>query len=458
MKNKKNMLFINLFINNTNQSGVALLIVIGAITLLSFLMATLSLDVNTNKLRLYNQHDQTKARLNAEAGLNFAMAKLHLYQAAINIIETKEQLKKTLPTYQLENIISEPFVFPIPNIISKKANLIQKNAIKDFSDNILLDGNVQVNIKAVSGFLNPNNLRIIKNIKEEEEEDSEEKEEEKKPPYYYIEKELLSTLKRAIDIKKEEDDIFDTSHPNLNPELLIKEIKYYVSSPEEFEDSEKSEIQSLYSEKNVTPKHAPLTSVSELYLLQGWDDSIIDLIKDRLTIHSVTIIPVNKITANQLRILFPDITKDQVEEFFNYRDGDKENELDPHPFKNVEEFKELIVSRIALVDEENYTKRLKDFSNAGIKLGAAGKLFKVTSKGSYRQSTYTLSAYIDLPIKPTPIKKKKNKSTENKESENEESENENSSETEADKKETKKEKPAPLQLLRPRIVELYRGS
>jgi len=395
-----------------NQSGVAIIMVTTAVTILTFILAEFTFEVKLNKIKTYNYQDKIKARLMAESGLNFAMAKLRVYQEGRNLIEKNENLKKVIKPNDIEAPVVMPFIYPIP--VPKGANVIQRNALTEFTKNTVLQGELSLSISPVKGFLNPNNMRV--KVKKQSDDDGDDdgsgsssedqgEDSEKTSPHIYIEKKLIETLAQAINDKREADDDFNSEYGNVNPELLIKELKYYVSDPKNFNDPERAEIEAMYLAKDIVPKHAPLTSIDELYLLEGWDDAIVDLIKDQLTIHEVAVISLNELTKSQLKIIFPDITPVQSEEFFLHRDGDPVKKIEAQEFKSAEDFKQLIIGKLAVVDEDAYTKRVKEFEDAGLRLDVAGKLFKVISKGSYERAVYNITAYVDLPIKPE-IKKK----------------------------------------------------
>jgi hypothetical protein len=426
-----------------DQSGIAIIMVMTTVALLTFILAQLVFETKLNKIKVYNYQDKAQARLNAEAGLRFSLAKLRLYMEGRNLLEKNTDLKGTIKPSSIEQAVTTPFMYPIP--ILGSANIIQKTAIEEFTKNTLLKGKLTVEMRPVSGFLNPNNLRVVPKKEDEEDEDEEEEEEEENgggSPALYIEKTLTEALSAAMQKKREEDDIFDEVYGNLNPELLIKELKYYVNSPEFFEDVERAEIEAIYLANDVTPKHAPMSSLDELYLLEGWSDSIIDLIKDRLTVHESSVIQVNEITENQLKIIFPDISKEQIEEFFNYRDGNEDLKEEGKEFKDAADFKNIIVNDLGIMDSASYDSRIKEFEKAGLKIGVAGKLFKVISIGKMNRSKYTLTAFIDLPIKPYIPKIKEEEEKEEEEKEEEE------------KEEEEEEEKAKQELMLPRVIEI----
>ncbi|MFT6602744.1 MAG: hypothetical protein ACJARO_000252, partial [Bacteriovoracaceae bacterium] len=237
--NKKNLL--------KNEEGVAILMVMAAIALMTFLLVDFTFETKLNKIKAYNQIEKDQARMNAEAGLTFAMAKLKLYQEGRNYIEKTEALKGVVNPSDIESIVTMPFIFPIPANLGK--DLQAKTAIQEFSKSAILQGSLQLTITPVGGFLNPNNMRIKKKKKGEEDQDREadqdsdqEGDDKKKmAPQAYIENKLVETLEKAFNDKRESDDEFDNLYGNLQPKMLIKELKYFVNSPENFIDSEKAE-------------------------------------------------------------------------------------------------------------------------------------------------------------------------------------------------------------------------
>ncbi len=385
--------------------------VMTSIALLAFLLADFTFETKVNKLRVYNQQDMTQARLNAEAGLTFALAKLRLYQEAYNLLEKNESAKKMIDPRMLETVVSQTFMFPIDDSLLKKANLIQRTAAKDFSSSVILSGKMMVAISPMSGLLNPNTMRVPSEAPEPEETDpsqpgSETPGKAPTPPHAYIEKQIYDTLFAAFDKKRQEDEIFDARYGNTDINLLVKELQYYVNDPDRLTGPEFADISGKYAEDNTRPKHAPLVSMSELYLLKGWDDAIIDLIKDNLSVHDVTILPVNEITKSQLKALLPDATDFQLDEFFKAKNGDEKEGIPPKEFNSVQDFKDFIVKDLGICSETSFDDRVKEFENAGISLGIVGKLFKVISRGEFGRATYMLTAYVDMPVVPTPKKKK----------------------------------------------------
>lgn len=443
----------------SSQDGVALLMVMSAVAILAFLLVNFTFNTQINKLRVYNQLDSSQARLNAEAGMTMALSKLKLYQMGLNALAKNAALKDKVSPRDLESAILQPFVFPIP-INKNEENLIVRNAVEAFGKSVILEGALNMTISPVTGFLNPNSMREPPKSPEDEDNNdpNQDEENEQKPPHVMIEQKLVETLTEALDEQRENNENFDLIYGEVEPDLRIKEMKYFITEKGKFNDPLAGDLEILYRDAEKTPKHLPFNSKSELYLLQGWNDALIDLIKDRISVHDVTIIPLNEISKSQLKVLFPAITDDQIQDFFNYRDGNKDEEIDPHPFRGPDDFKEAIVNQLGITDAQSFDERIKEFEAAGIKLGVAGKLFKVISQGSFGRSTYTLTAYVDLPVKPQPKPKKKKNPTDPDFDPDPDNPPTTTDPNAQEGQDPNAPKETPMEYMEPRIVELITGT
>ncbi len=426
-----------------NERGVAILMVISTIAILSYLLADFTFETKLNKIKIYNFQEREQAKLNAEAGLTLALTKLRIYRQALNTLETNPSIKDIIKPSMLEAVVTQPFIFPLP--IPKTSSSIQKEALTKFVDESLIQGQISLSISPVSGFLNPNTL-IQPSIEEQESQQAQGQDPEK-APYNLIEKKFTEMFVQELQNERETNENYDLLYGDADPELLTKELKYVVNRPESLDDPLVGNVAAIYSDKEVKPRHAAFTSLDELYTLQGWNDAIVDLVKERLTVHEVTVIPLNDMTQDQLALLFPEITPEQSEEFFKRRDGDPELGEEPKPFKSVEDFKSLVVSGLAISSEADYEARIKEFADLGIKLGVAGKLFKVVSKGIYNRAEYEITAWVDLPTAPEPVKPKPTPTPDPNDSDQ-------TQQQQPPPQATPTPTPAPTQLLEPRVIEI----
>lgn len=391
---------------HNNEKGIAIIMVMTSITFLILILATFTYDTKVNKLRLYNQQERIQAKLNAESGLKFAMLRLEIYQKARNLLEKNKSLKDVLSPQLIQSILIMPFFYPIPSI--GEMNLIQKNALGDFNKSVLLQGKLNFSITPVSGFLNPNNM-ILASINQQDEvptDTNDPKEDTKANMAKEVEKNITQILSDSIDQKREDNELFNSLYSNINPELLVKELKYYITPKGQFKDQELAQIQPLFDNLGIEPKYAPLSSIEELNLLPSWDDNLIELIKDNLTAHSQSVLNIEQITKKQLMAVFPSLTAVRADEYFEYRDGNEEKEVESHEIKTVARFEQVLTTTLSIVEPESYKRAVTGLKEAGITLGVANLLFEINSTGFYNRSQYVLKAIVSIPtlekvLKPT---------------------------------------------------------
>lgn len=378
-----------------NENGVAMLMVITAIVLLTTIMMSFSFDTNVNKLKSYNIEDKGQSRLTAEAGVKFAMARLRLYKEAFNYVEKNPSVKDFAKPELLNSIWNFPFIYPIPQASSM--NQIQKDAIKKFGDNTFLAGEMKLLITNISNRINLNMLRVALMETENQNGGNNEggnNENNEEDDDYAIEAQLVKSLKYSIEKKSETDDYFAGLYMGVEPIELVNILMVNSSDPESLDDD--GGAAGMFDEIESKPKLAPLTSWSEVYSLPGWDDDLVELIKNEFTIHGAIMIDLNKMTEKLLRLIIPDINDEEVKEFFEYRDDPDS----PKYFNTTDDFKNYVVNVGNIMNKEDFDERIKKFETKGLKFGPSPSLFKIISTGSKGRATYTITAYVVIPAKP----------------------------------------------------------
>ncbi|MBF0363111.1 MAG: hypothetical protein HQK49_18970 [Oligoflexia bacterium] len=423
------VLFKNKDKNKQDDRGVALLMVLGTITILTAMMADFIFDTKVHKLKVYNTQERAQAKLNAEAGLMLGLARMKLYREALNLLEKNPTYKKSVGQSVLDMIWSQPFMYPIP--LPAGANIIQRNALDEFKKSMLLPGKLTVGIQNISSLININLLRMLAATNDQSGDNKKNNPADAKNPSTaaagagagaggtsgedsYLKKEKLDIdetnaiqtrlselLAKKLEEKKEKEQDFDSKYPRQSAAFLIKIIKYYINKENAYEDPDKGEIERLFSDKEMKAKAAPMSSLSELYLLPILDDNTIDLIKDQLTVFGSQIIDFNKITKDGIKFLFPDITEVQLSEFFKYRDDPD----DPHSMDSLEDFAKYIIDDAKIVEKNAFNERIAELEKAGIRFSNTGSLFKITAVGMYERATYTINATVLIPVKEEIIKK-----------------------------------------------------
>ena len=191
--------------------------------------------------------------------------------------------------------------------------------------------------------------------------------------------------------------------------------------------------------------------------MRGWDDELVDMIKHEVTVHGVVAIDLNEITEQGLRLLIPEISDEQLKDFFEYRNDPQV----PTPFNSLDDFKDYIINTSKILSSTEMAQRIEKFSEAGINFGVHGSLFQVISTGRYGRSEYTLHTFVEIPIRPTPpIVKKNNKNSQDQKNKNSpplnpEDKNDNSDPQGRVRRASPYPKnPPPPQFMQPRVVEI----
>jgi hypothetical protein len=424
-----------------NEKGVALLMVTTAIVLLSVIMIGFSYDTNINKIKTYNIEDRANAKLTAMAGIKFAMTRLDIYKEAYNYLENNEQAKDFANQELINSIWNFPFVYPI--IPTKKMNKIQKDAIEKFSEETFLEGQMQLTISNISNRMNLNLLRldIISANSDEAVKKSEDETESEEDLEYSIETQLVRTLRNAIEAKSKTDEEFSNAFTSNDNQLLVNIIKFNISDQDSIEDP--GEAENEFANNDLTSKNAPLSSMSELYALPLWKDELIELIARDFTPHGGLMIDLNKITDKMLKNLFPEISDEEIKDFFEFK-NDPNN---PTFFNTTEDFKSYFVNQANIVSAEDFDSMIAKFKAQGINFGPAATVFKITSTGVKGRATVNINAYVVLPVQPTiPIKQMTDEELENETDEEKKKREEAEEKAKADQK---------VQLLNARIVEIF---
>lgn len=386
-----------MIIRAKNENGIAIIMVLSTIALIIPVVLFFSLDSATNRLKASNIEERSKAKLTAESALKFAMARLKLYKEAYNFLQKNKAAKNVVKQEQLDVIWNFPFVYPIP--IASSNNAIQKDAIKKFHEENVLDGSFNLSISSISNKINLNLLRvslIAEANKAQNNNSSQQNNNTQKNDDFNPENQLIKALSNAIETESEKNELFNAKYYGIELIPLVNELKYFISDLNSLEDTAGAE--NAFLNEKIAPKVAPLTSFSELYTLPSWPDAIIDLIINEFTVHGAIMIDLNQMTDKLFKLLIPNTEPEDIEEFFKYKD----NPEDPKYFNSLDDFKNYIVNIGNLMSEADFTERFNLYQQQGLKFGQTPTLFKIVAAATVGRSTYTITAYVTIPAKPSP--------------------------------------------------------
>jgi len=436
-----------------NKSGVALMMIMTSIIILMAIYGQFTFDSKISRIKATNIIDKSQAKLLAESGLQLAMARLRLYQAAYNKIQSNKAAKDIVSGRLLNQLWEVPFLYPIP--LPKDATIGLKNTVEKFQEESLLEGEMNVSIQNISNRLNLNLLRMDMSKFDPEANDPDHTSQidlglmNERSSDLSIAQTIYNIIRTNVDLKKEKDELFYERANNLNYQNLISNLKFFISDYQSLnQDPFSSEAEDAFNRIPLRPKYGPMSSDSELYSIPGWNDEIVELVKNEFTAHPSSQIDLNKITPTILKILFPEmnVSEDSIPDFYAYKDDPE----DPKYFNSINDFKNYFVRIANIMDEEKFDERIRYLELKGIRFGPNPNFFKVVSEGSYNRSTYTLIAFVSLPVQhqnTTSTSSTNNKNENNENSENNFNVNSNNTAPTSNPQQS-------TQLLEPRVVEI----
>lgn len=385
----------------SRQRGIALMMVLSTIALLTVIMVSFSFDNKLNVINSNNMQNRAQAKLNAEAGLRWSLLMLNIYKELFNKIEVNENVKKVVPSSTLNTIWSTPFLYPIPTL--PKASISQKETLTKFHNENFLNGQMNVSVRNLSGKINLNLLRfsiatVSAQGKLKDLYDGDYYEElEKNPTFAKRFKELLD---RVIKDKIEQEDEDNSDLEEVDTEQLVNNIIYYTSDPVISTVAPCPRCADAGQEFNnayLVAKKAPMTSITELYLIPGWTYRLVELIKNHVTVHGSMVVDVSQITAEILKLIMPPITDVEIQEFFEYKNNPDTLET----FDNIEAIKRYFTANTSISGSE-FDDRVDLLEKSGIVFGSAASLFEVKAVGEVDRSTYSITAIVSMPPLPKP--------------------------------------------------------
>jgi type II secretory pathway component PulK len=382
-----------------SQQGIAILMVMTAIVILIGIWSEFTFESKISRIKATNLLDKSQSKLMAESGLQLAMVRLRLYKEAYNFVLTNPNAKNNIQLQLLNQIWEIPFKFPIPE--NKDMNASLKSMLENFKKDSLLEGEFTVTIENISSRLNLNLLRVSLLEKALTVNTNPGSPPDQNPPEQMtamqsVEQQLFNHINRIIQEKTQKDEL-DEKYTGLDVPELINHIRHYVSDPQSYDTPFLQESIQKFSEIKMEPKFGPFSSISEIYQVPGMDDFIVDLIKNEFSVYPVTQIDLNKITSNMLRILLPNISEDEIKEFFTIRD----NPNLPVFINSLEDFKNIVVTRMNIISGSEFTTRFDDLKKQGMDFGPSPTLFKITSMGTMNRASYNIVAYVSVPTKQT---------------------------------------------------------
>jgi type II secretory pathway component PulK len=385
-----------------NQSGIALFMVISAISLLSIIVTEFTYIAQINQRMAYDSLDQVKAHYLAKSGLKLSLLRLKAYQQVKTLIggstsgANSNPLAGAVPRSIVEKIWSFPFFYPIPALPGMTN--ADKEQLDKFTKDSSLDGRYSAVIESESSKYNLNMLlanyqptgsasaspsptpttRTTTTANPTPSPSSSFDPQEARQS-------LQDYLTQLIATKSETDDGFSHDYKDFKVDELVQDISAW---------SDRTYKQEVPDYKDELPKGAPFYDITELHMVPTMDDDLYDLFAPNLTVSTTPGININTMQDATLRALIPQMTADESTEFFKYRDStDQDN-----TFKKVQDFWDYITQHVSAFrnDKNEVSQFEQTLAKKNVRLVLDETQFKITVQATVNQAVRQIEAWVTL--------------------------------------------------------------
>lgn len=384
-----------------DSSGIALFMVLSAVSVLAILVGEFSYIAQVGQMIAYGGMDQTKTHYMAKGALKLSLLRLKAFQQ-VNLFVSKMGGgagggASMVPKGLLDKIWQEPLFFPIPTNIPG-ISAADKDGIEKFQKQSEMEGKFSALIESESSKYNLNLLLPgFMASPTPTGTTTPETQASGTPPAPPVQggaqtftaegaRENLKTyLATIVDQKILSDPDFSSQYRDLRMDDIMDNISGWVDR--------KHEMRTNLNVERIGMKGAPFYSLSELHMIPTIDDDLYALFSPTLTVSTTGGINVNTINETVLRAFLPMMTKDEVKEFFKYRDSTEQDNL----FKKSDEFFRFLQNSVAALRSEGAINNLKkDLTERGIVIITDEKQFKITVQAMLNSSTTKIEAWVTL--------------------------------------------------------------
>ena len=339
-----------------SEKGVALLMAIFAMTLLTTIAVEVQYGTQIESLSASQGLNKLRAYYAAKAGVEMSLFRILIYKKAL------AQFGKDLGpnASMLDKIWQMPLPWPLP--IPKDAMGTTKDEVNKVLKESIFDGKYMTSIENESSKIDINELGSkSKNMRE-------------------------ATQVKILNIFKERvkgEDKWAQDHQGYDFEKLVNNIVDWVD--EDTVSLNSGDENSLYSEiKDVTdlPPNQPFKTLQELHMVAGMEDNLFNILVPNITVYGSKAINVNQAPKEVLMSLDPLIEKETADKIIERRN----DELKGGPFldeKDFFSFLEGLGLRTTTLKEKNIPLEFDSVIN-----------FRVTSTGNYSNMSRKIVAIV----------------------------------------------------------------
>lgn len=383
-----------------NESGMALFMVLSAITVLSILVTEFTYVAQVNSRMATDSSNTIRARSLAMTGLKISLLRLKIYREIIFLSQSNEQTGaaiKAVPRSLLQQIWAFPFIYPIPNTMPG-LSMGAKMQLEKFEKESSLKGNYTAIIEPEDSRLNLNlalidflptiqpstNPSTNPNSPSSPIQSDPVAQKSTGPDVEASREGLRAALDRLISQELENDTNFRESYNGFKTDELWDNILSWIDY------AHQSRTRSLT--QKIPYKRAPMYDLTELRQIAPIDDTLYDFFSSHVTATVPTGVNINQMGRGVLSTLLPDLIPAELDDFFAYRDSKEDDNL----FGSVDAFWKYLKEKTRSYSDSNIDRAKEEFVKRGIRLTVEEDLFRIKVKAQVEDASRTLEALVQV--------------------------------------------------------------
>ena len=379
-----------------SQGGIALFMVLSAMTILSVLVTEFTYIAQINAKMAFDGLDQVKALYLAKSGFKLSLLRLKAYQnvkAAVGTL-TGNSGNSAVPKQLFDKIWNMPYFYPFPaNLPGLSTG--DKDTISKFEKASGLDGKFSAIIESESARYNLNMIlggfipTAGPSASPSPGVSTNPSPSPSPSPTFDAQQarqSLQDYLGQILDQKIQDDQDFAAEYRDIRMDDLMDQIWGWADA------SYEPRIQPGRDQPPL--KRAPFYSLSELHMIHGIDDNLYNLWSPSLTVTTTPGINVNTIQDATLHALVPQMTKEERDEYFKFRDDEESD----NNFKKDEDFFSYISKNVNVFqrNQQAFTDYKAGLEKRNIRIVTDETQFKVTVRAEVNKSSRLIEAWVTL--------------------------------------------------------------
>lgn len=294
-----------------SERGVALMIALFAMMLLTFIAIEVSYDTTVDYVVASQQVNRIRAHYAAKSGLELSLLRIMLYKQVLASVGSSLPDKS-----MLDPIWSFPFMWP-PVVADKKIKMteVERGMIKDVVKDSLMTASFATTITPEGAKLDINDLGSnVKGLKNS----------------------MIQQLVKVFKSEVEHNEAFADKYSGYRFEELVNNIADYIDEDKDSLNGgdESAPYRDLEDKEIEMPPNRGLRTVDELHQVAGMNEDFYKVLAPKVTVFGTKGVNVNYADKNTLMALDPSMTEEAVNKLIERRNNPKQG----GPFKSEQEF------------------------------------------------------------------------------------------------------------------------